>query len=207
MLVDMHTHTRFGSNCSYMEPAELARAAQAAGLGAVCITEHDLPWSAHDLGALGREQGFLYLGGMEVATDLGSVLVYGYAGPVSERAVDLRRQVVAAGGYLVAAHPFRRDPQWAVWNVAAELVRPLFHLVDALEAFNGSSPRLEAEFGLEVARRLGLPVIGGSDSHAPHTVGRCVTVFERAIASEADLLAELRAGRYRAEHRVLGLST
>ncbi|MBI2917663.1 MAG: PHP domain-containing protein [Chloroflexi bacterium] len=207
MLVDMHTHTRFGSNCSYMEPVGLVRSAQTAGLGAVCITEHDLLWSASDLEALGREQGFLCLGGMEVATDLGSILVYGYRGPLSQRAEELRRQVQANGGYMVAAHPFRRDPQWAVWDVAAEVGRPLFRLVDALEVFNGLSPRREAEFGLEVAGRTGLPVLGGSDSHAPHTVGRCITRFERPIASEADMVAELRAGRFRAEHRVLGLST
>lgn len=206
MLVDMHTHTRFGSNCSYMEPAELARSARQAGLDAVCITEHDLPWSAQDLEAMGREQGFLCLGGMEVATDMGAILVYGYRGPLSERAEELRRQVAAAGGYLVAAHPFRRDPLWATWDLAAECARPLFRLVDALEAFNGQSPRQEVEFGLEVADRVGLPVVGGSDSHATHTVGRCITRFERSVASETDLVAELRAGRFRAEHRLLGLS-
>ena len=54
-------------------------------------------------------------------------------------------------------------------------------------------------------RRLGLRGVGGSDSHAPHSVGRCFTRFERPIASVRELVAELKAGRFQAVYPDTGL--
>lgn len=49
---------------------------------------------------------------------------------------------------------------------------------------------------------LGKAGVAGSDAHMPSEVGRYVTVFEKDLESEEDMLAELRAGRFRPAHRV-----
>jgi predicted metal-dependent phosphoesterase TrpH len=205
--VDLHTHTRVGSNCSYMEPQQLARRARELGLDGVCITEHNAPWDSASIAALNSPGGPIFFAGAEVSTELGDVLVYGLDGLVGGlRAAELRSLVDEAGGVMVAAHPFRRyfvpgatpDPEAALGN-------PLFELVDAIEVFNGMGSRPEMELASEVVRRSGLPGVGGSDSHAPHTVGQCYTDFERPVRSREELVATLKAGRFRAVHPLMGL--
>jgi len=203
--VDLHTHTRFGSNCSYMEPSQLAQRAKEVGLDAVCITEHNAPWEEDALRALSEESGFCLLGGIEVSTELGDVLVFGvkprlFAGSTIE---DLRRTVDEQGGVIIAAHPFRGCSRLIDVEEAADL--PLLRWVDALEVFNGTSLWAEVEFACAVLERLDLPGVGGSDAHSPLSVGRCYTRFERPLASVPELVAELKAGRFRAVHSALSL--
>jgi len=45
---------------------------------------------------------------------------------------------------------------------------------------------------------LGLPGTGGSDAHRVDEVGKWVTVFEKEIDNEHELLRELHAGRFTA---------
>ena len=206
--VDLHTHTRHGSSCSYMEPVDLLRQARLVGLDAVCITEHSVPWDRSSLRALTRRSSPLVFPGMEVSTELGDVLVFGANGlPAGVcRAEELRALVVAAGGVMVAAHPFRRFFVPGVQaSVQEALANRLFELVDSVEVFNGGGSRQEQEFAVEVVRRLPLPAVAGSDSHAPHTIGCCYTAFERPLATIAELIGELRSGRVRAVHPPMGL--
>jgi predicted metal-dependent phosphoesterase TrpH len=205
--VDLHTHTRVGSNCSYMEPQQLARRARELRLDGVCITEHNAPWDEASLNALNSPEGPLFFAGVEVSTEWGDVLVYGVDGLGGGlRVRELRSLVDRAGGVMVAAHPFRR---YSVIGVALDpeeaLRNPLFEFVDAIEVFNGMGPRRELEFASDVVRRLRLPGVGGSDSHAPHTVGQCFTEFERSLATTEELVAELKAGRVRAVQPLMGL--
>ena len=206
--VDLHTHTRQGSSCSYMEPADLLRRARSLGLDAVCITEHSAAWDEASLGKLAREAPPLVFAGMEVGTELGDVLVFVADGrlPNAGRVAELREQVNRVGGVTIAAHPFRRFFAPGVLpSVDEALANPLFELVDAVEVFNGMGSRWEQEFAIKVAKRLPLPAVAGSDCHAPHTLGRCYTVFERPLATVEDLINEVRSGRAKAVHPFLGL--
>jgi len=206
--VDLHTHTRFGSNCSYMEPGQLVQRAREVGLDAVCITEHNAPWEEEAIRDLSEESGFRLLGGMEVSTELGDVLVFGVREGLlaGSRIGDLRRLVDEQSGAMIAAHPFRCY-SWpgAVMNVGEAAALPVFHWVDVVEVFNGTSPWPEVEFGCEVLERLSLRGVGGSDAHSPLSVGRCYTRFEREVASVQELVAELKGGRFRAVHSALSL--
>jgi predicted metal-dependent phosphoesterase TrpH len=206
--VDLHTHTRFGSNCSHMEPLDLARRAREVGLDAVCITEHNAPWEEDALQALGAEAGILVFGGAEVSTELGDVLVFGVDNSLlpGRPIDDLRRLVDDAGGIMIAAHPFRwYSLPWAVRDVDVAVRQPILQKVDAAEAFNGLSLQTEAQFACRVLEKLHLRGVGGSDAHVPHSVGRCLTEFDRSITTVRQLVAELRAGRFRAVYPVMDL--
>jgi len=206
--VDLHTHTRFGSNCSYMEPGQLVQRAKEVGLDAVCITEHNAAWDEDAIRALSEESGFRVWGGVEVSTELGDVLVFGVRALLlaGSRIEDLRRLVDEQGGLMIAAHPFR-GYAWpgAAMDVEDAAALAIFRWVDAVEVFNGTSPWPEVEFACAVMERLGLPGVGGSDAHSPLSVGRCYTQFEREVASVEELVAELRAGRFQAVHSALSL--
>jgi hypothetical protein len=206
--VDLHTHTRFGSNCSYMEPAQLVQRAKEVGLDAACITEHNAVWEEDAIRALSEQGGFRVLAGMEVSTELGDVLVFGVRSRLlsGSRIDELRGLVEEQGGLMIAAHPFRAYSQpGAIMDVEEAAARPVFRWVDAVEVFNGTSPSPEVEFGCAVLERLCLPGVGGSDAHSPLSVGRCYTRFEREVASVEELVVELRAGRFQAVHSALSL--
>lgn len=206
--VDLHTHTRFGSNCSHMEPRQLVQRAREVGLDAVCITEHNAPWEEDALRALAAEAGIPVFGGAEVSTELGDVLVFGVSDSFlpGHRIENLRRLVDRAGGVMIAAHPFRwYSLPWAVRDVDKAAQQPIFQVVDAAEAFNGLSLQREAEFACRVLQRLGLRGVGGSDAHVPASVGRCFTQFDRPITSVEELVAELKAGRFRAVYPATSL--
>ena len=61
---------------------------------------------------------------------------------------------------------------------------------------NYSCTGRENELAVAVARVLGKRGTAGSDAHTFTEVGRCITVLQQAVASEHELIDELRAGRY-----------
>ena len=206
MIIDLHTHTRFGSNCSYLDPEELVRGAKRLGLDGICITEHNLCWEKAAIQRLSQDNGILVLGGVEVSTDLGEVLVFGVYQPLWRvgSARELRELVDQAGGVMIASHPFRVD---VLFNRAPDVEevcrREIFELVDAVEVFNGRAIGPEIDFGCQVLGKLKLRGVGGSDAHAQHAIGRCVTIFQSRISNEQELVDELKAGRFKAWHCTL----
>jgi hypothetical protein len=76
----------------------------------------------------------------------------------------------------------------------------VFEVVDAVEALNGCNTLQENLFALRVAQVLGKPVTGGSDVHSNQGIGIYVTVFERELESEKQMLEELHAGRFYAAY-------
>lgn len=218
MLIDLHTHTRFGSRCASQTPAQLLSLAKRTGLDGVCFTEHEVAWTAGELRALADEFDMLVLGGMELKTPHGEVLVIGVDRPLFHvsNPSELRELVNQAGGIIIAAHPFRgymfvddmnggheRFAPGTFLTLAAACNHPILEQVDAVEVFNGMATPREAIFTRRVAHHLGLPGTGGSDTHQPHSVGWCVTEFERTLVSEEEFVAEFKAGNYRAIHRQL----
>ena len=212
MLIDLHTHTHPLSDDSLLSPDELIEAAKAAGLDGVCLTEHDFAWDPEKLRELARRHRFLVLPGIEVNTEDGHLLAFGLDRYVYglHRVAELARLVEDAGGALVAAHPYRRQLPFErndgpstssgqAWRDALEraVANPAYRHVAAVEAHNGRADERENRFSHELCRRLGLPALAASDAHHPRDVGRCATEFERQIAGLEDLIAELRAGRFR----------
>jgi len=216
MKIDLHTHTVYGSGCSHIEPSELVEQAKRAGLDGVCITEHNQLWDPERVEKLSSKHNFLVIGGVEVLTDCGEILVYGLHEPVRwvHSAEDLRRMTDHAGGFMVAAHPFRgfrfrldsrHSPDEGI-DVSSGCRLPILGHVDAIEAFNGWAYRREWQFTLDVCRRTGLRGTGGSDAHKLLQTGVCYTVFQRQIRNEQDLVAELRAGRFAPANCEYGMS-
>jgi predicted metal-dependent phosphoesterase TrpH len=207
--VDLHLHTNRGSSDSNMSPAELIARAQALGIGAVCITEHDNMWDLREVAELAAAAGVLILRGMEVTTDLGHVGVFGlerYVGGIYKLA-ELRRVADAAGGILVANHPFRYklDARFSFINPDSEPIDPehperaaklqIFRLVDAIEVLNGACSEEENRFALQVARALGLAEVAGSDSHSERSVGCVTTLLPAPVSNERELIDAIKARR------------
>ena len=85
------------------------------------------------------------------------------------------------------------------WSEALEraAANPAYTHVAAIEVQNGRGSPRENAFAAAIASRLGTRQTAASDAHAAADVGRCATEFERPITGLEDLIAELRAGRFR----------
>jgi hypothetical protein len=68
--------------------------------------------------------------------------------------------------------------------------------VRTIEQLNGGSSNDENERATVLAAKFGLRGVGGSDAHFVSAIGRCLTSFQRPIASVADLVQELTSGEY-----------
>ena len=202
MRVDLHTHTSPRSPCSNIEPGELIREADRLGLDGICLTEHQVLWPDDEIAKLAREAQVRIFRGNEFTTNQGDILVFGYERDVKELLTiqELREQVEAVGGFMIAAHPFRGFKTFGIgqlqMTVEQACKRKVFDFVDAIEIRNGKLSDEENEMAARVAERLGLPGTAGSDAHQVDEVGRWTTDFEREIADDAQLLEELRAGRF-----------
>ncbi|MFZ0888281.1 MAG: PHP domain-containing protein [Candidatus Binataceae bacterium] len=215
--VDIHLHTNRGSSDSNLSPRELVERVRATGLGAACITEHDNMWDLHEVADLGAAAGAMILRGMEVTTDMGHIGVFGlerYVGGIYKLA-ELRRVAGAAGGILIANHPFRYklDARFSFINRDSEPIDPqhperaarleLFGMVDAIEVLNGACSEEENSFALRVARSLGLAEVAGSDSHSKGSVGCVATLLKVPVKTERELIEAVKARRCRAGRGLL----
>ncbi len=205
MRIDLHVHTRPRSPCSAIDPMELVREAREKGLDGVCLTEHQSLWDPAEVADLATRSGIRVFQGNEVTTNQGDILVFGYREDVKGVVgiEELREAVTKAGGLMFAAHPFRGFLVFGFAQLQMDLDqacrRSVFRYVDGLEVLNCRLTRQENDLALQVAQRLGLLGVAGSDAHRLDEVGRYVTVFQREIITDAQLVEELRAGRFTVE--------
>ncbi|MEE9285871.1 MAG: PHP domain-containing protein [Dehalococcoidia bacterium] len=207
MLIDLHTHTHRYSLDSGLSPDELVEGAKAAGLDGICITEHDQFWDHREVRRLANRHDFLVLAGCEITTEDGHMLVFGLDGYVfgMHRAQFLKKMADRAGAAMLVAHPYRRqfNGERGPWvppyddQVVKACANAVFHIADAVETLNGRGTSEQNGFSLDICTRHGMPAIGASDSHEVNDIGTCATEFERPIGGLEDLVAELKAGKYR----------
>lgn len=192
MLIDLHCHTRVHSPCSALTPEALARAAAAAGLDAVCVTEHDAAWGPDELARAFGAAGLPVFRGMEVTTEVGHVLVFGLDAhtPEMNTLEGLRRVVRDAGALMYLAHPGRRYGTLPPDDLAAWF--------NSVESHNGTEGALQDANMAKLAAGMRLPGIGGSDCHSVREVGVCATEFSVAPSDQREFVEMLAAGGYAA---------
>lgn len=202
--VDLHIHTFPASQCSSSSADDMLKEAADIGLDAVCITDHNYVWQPEDIQALSERNGIPVFRGNEITTDQGDMLVFGMYENVQGiiKLQDLKQMVDAAGGYIIAAHPFRG---FLIFNtseigltVEKAMQRPALKMVHALEVLNGKVTERENIFAGKVAEGLNMSATGGSDAHDVLGVGKYATCFETPIASEKELVAALKSGAFTA---------
>lgn len=206
MLIDLHTHTRGLSWDSDLTPDQLIEEAKKAGLDGICLTEHDYFWDQEAARELARKHNFVVIAGIEINTDDGHVLCFGLEKYVygMHRSAELAGHVQAAGGVMVAAHPYRRRMPWHpdredeyAEALAKIVANPYLKACVAIERYNGRGAPAENAFANQIVDALGIPGVANSDSHAVKDIGRCATEFLNRVEGLDDLIIELKAGRVR----------
>src|SRR5512142_1496574 len=200
MLIDLHVHTHHTRGCT-LSPRDLVRRAREVGLDGIAVTDLNTLEGLEEIRAAGREEGLLALCGVEVATDRGHYLcffpdparvpapaqVFGSAVPWPVRAV--LAQVRDLGGVVVAAHPYDKSVERPGGDVIFTL--------DGLSAIEGLNARRHGaanDLAIEAADHMNLPCTGASGAHELADIGKAATLFRDPVRSEADVVAQLKAG-------------
>jgi predicted metal-dependent phosphoesterase TrpH len=201
VIVDLHIHTNLGSICSQLGPEELLARAQEMGIEAICITEHHSHRGANKMVEFAAGSGYPVFRGVEIYTELGDMLVYGLKRETRYHLTTFQELVEMAeadGAVIIPAHPCRG---WGRKHKHAHVFpQEIVEHIVAIETLNGANTVRSNEAASVIAEELGIPGTGGSDAHAIWQVGKCVTVFERDIHNEEELIAELRKGDYHAAY-------
>jgi predicted metal-dependent phosphoesterase TrpH len=206
MRIDLHIHTTAYSPCATMTPDELMIAAKAAELDAICITEHNRLWKPEEAQALSEKYDLPVFRGIEITTTGGDILVFGLddePGDAMWTPADLKEKVDKASAVAIAAHPFRGFLLFGFgalnMDLEAAMDNPTFKQVHGLEICNGRVTAEENGQAKQVAEAMGLLQTGGSDAHDKKEVGKCVTVFDNPIKTEAELIQALLKGAFHVE--------
>ena len=203
MKIDLHVHTNPLSPDSFMSAEQAIETAKEIGLDGICFTEHDRAWPLSEIHLLREKHDFPVFRGVEVMLQGGiEMLVFGLNMDFTAllHLSDLRSMVTAAKGFMVYAHPFRGLPELTIGDSDAALEITLGKVditsIDAVEGCNGRNRDTYNQPALEMAATNNLKTTGGSDAHRVDEIGTCVTVFESTISTDAELLNELKAGRF-----------
>ena len=169
--VDLHVHSNYSKD-SLITPRELVYYARKRGLNAVAVTDHD---QVEGSCKIAREADFLVVPGMEVSSADGHIVALNLQelvprGLSAEETVD---RIHGAGGIAVAVHPYA----WFKGSLAGHVEEAKFDAVETLNAsafpFNRCKRKAE-----EVARKLDLPCVGGTDAHYGPTIGYGYTAVD-----------------------------
>lgn len=201
MLIDLHLHSHHTRGCS-LAPRDVVRRAKQLGLDGVAFTDLNTLDGLEEVHAAGRDEGLLALCGVEVATDRGHYLcffpdpakvpappqLFGSATPWPVR--DVITRVRDLGGAVVAAHPYDKS----VERPSGDFIFTL----DGLSAIEGLNARRRGpanDLAVEAADHMNLPCTGASGAlESLDEIGKAATLFREPVASEADLVRQLRAG-------------
>ena len=189
--VDLHMHTEHSHDCA-IPVAELLDYAEAIGLGAIAITDHNVFSGALEAVDLARERGLTVIPGEEVKTTNGEVIGL-FLQEEIPRGMTMEETVAAIreqGGLVYMPHPF--DRMHTIPD--APTLHRLLPELDVFEAFNA---RLLFETyndeALRFARKYNLTMGAGSDAHVLQGVGTGA-VRMRAFETPEEFLLSLRTG-------------
>ena len=190
ILADLHMHTDHSHDCA-VPVADLLDYAEAQGLGAIAITDHNVFAGAQEAVQLARGRDLVVIPGEEIKTQKGEVIGLFLAEKI-ERGLPMADTIAAIreqGGVVYLPHPFDR---LHTIPDAPTLHRHLPE-IDVFEVYNA---RLLFEGfndeALRYARKYNLTMGAGSDAHVLQGVGTGL-VRMRAFENAAEFLISLRS--------------
>ena len=188
IIVDLHMHTNWSHDCS-IEPQALVDHAEAEGLGAIAVTDHNVFGGALEVVELARKRKLIVIPGEEVKTDNQGEVIGLFLEEEIPRGMTFAETIAAIreqDGIVYVPHPF--DRMHAIPS-AATLHRHLAD-IDVLEVYNA---RLLFEAyndeALRFQRKYGLLAGAGSDAHVLQGVGTGALRMRRFEGPEEFLLS------------------
>jgi predicted metal-dependent phosphoesterase TrpH len=187
MRIDMHVHTVYSGDSSN-SVQDILDACKRVGMDGVVVLDHNSTRGGKE--ALSMKSDLLVIPGVEVSSAEGHILAFNVSDEIPrdltvEETID---RIHAQGGVAVAAHPYR------IWSGLGKK-NVIGQGFDAIECQNGRSTRKGNLRAVDLARLMGKPRTGGSDSHEPWTVGKSYTVFPDDCTDTDSVMKALLSGK------------
>jgi predicted metal-dependent phosphoesterase TrpH len=188
ILVDLHMHTSWSHDCS-IDVDELLDHAEAEGLGAIAITDHNVFGGALEAVAKARGRKLIVIPGEEVKTDGQGEVIGLFLKEEIPRGMSFAETAEAIrtqGGLVYVPHPFDRlhaipDPATLHRHLAEIDVFEVYNARLLFEAYNDEA--------LRFARKYNLTAGAGSDAHVLQGVGTGAVRMRRFNGPEEFLLS------------------
>jgi predicted metal-dependent phosphoesterase TrpH len=188
--LDLHVHS-FHSVDSVNLFGEINQRCHTTGLDGYALCDHDSLKGLEE--AREKAADLVVIPGVEVTARGAHVLCLDPNEIVSSglSVAETVEKIRAQGATSILAHPFRISTNLLRYKDAEAIG------FDAIEVANAAQfPfRMAMELNRGMARRLGLPQTGGSDSHIPETIGRSITVVESESKDIEDVIAAIKKGK------------
>jgi predicted metal-dependent phosphoesterase TrpH len=183
-------HTSWSHDCS-IDAAELVDHAEAEGLGAIAVTDHNVFGGALETADEARGRQLIVIPGEEVKTDDQGEVIGLFLEREIPRGLSFGDAIAAIreqGGLVYIPHPFDRlhaipDPRTLHRHLADIDVLEVYNARLLFEAFNDEA--------LRFARKYNLTMGAGSDAHVLQGVGTGALRM-RAFADPEEFLISLR---------------
>src|SRR6266513_2497768 len=166
ILADLHMHTNWSHDCA-VDPADLIMYAEANGLGAIAVTDHNVFGGALETAELARDHELIVIPGEEIKTDGQGEVIGLFLHEEIPRGMsfaDTVAAIKAQGGLVYVPHPFDRmhsipEPATLQRHLADIDVFEVYNARLLFEAYNDEA--------LRFARKYNLMMGAGSDAHVP----------------------------------------
>ncbi|MBD0329029.1 MAG: glycosyltransferase [Thermoleophilia bacterium] len=193
IVADLHLHTAWSHDCA-VEVGDLLDHAEAAGLGAVAITDHNVFGGAQEAVELARDRDLVVIPGEEIKTAGQGEVIGLYLQHEIPRGLSFAETIAeirAQGGIVYLPHPFDRmhaipDPATLHRHLADVDVFEVYNARLLFEAYNDEAVRF--------ARKYDLTAGAGSDAHVLQGVGTGALRM-RAFGGPEELLVSLRSAQ------------
>jgi predicted metal-dependent phosphoesterase TrpH/glycosyltransferase involved in cell wall biosynthesis len=188
LIADLHLHTSWSHDCS-IEVAQLLDHAEAQGLGAIAVTDHNVLGGALEAVERARGRRLVVIPGEEVKTDDQGEVIGLFLQEEIPRGMSFGETIDAIraqGGLVYLPHPFDRlhaipKPETLHRHLAEIDVLEVYNARLLFEAYN--------EEALRFARKYNLTPGAGSDAHVLAGVGTGVVRMRRFRGPEEFLVA------------------
>ena len=200
--VELHCHTAYSMD-GLMSFDSLRRTAEAVGLDALAITDHDTIEGATEFQRRARacDLPLQIIVGEEKTLDDGSHLIGLFlTRPIeSGEFAGALGEIETQGGLCFVPHPFR--PKDGLFRDGLERLKLLERRPAGFELFSAKCSFAENQKSAELLASTSLAPCGGSDAHYECDLGECVN----EIANTGELRASVQAMfERRAPYRILG---
>jgi predicted metal-dependent phosphoesterase TrpH len=193
ILCDLHMHTSWSHDCT-VDPADLVMYAEAIGLGAIAVTDHNSLGGALETAELATGRELLVIPGEEVKTDGQGEVIGLFLREEIPRGLSFADTIAAIreqGGLVYLPHPFDRlhaipDPATLHKHLADIDVFEVYNARLLFEAYNDEAVRFAGKYNLMVG--------AGSDAHVLQGVGTGALRM-RAFDGPEEFLLSLRSAQ------------
>ena len=193
IVCDLHMHTSWSHDCA-VDPADLIMHAEAIGLGAIAVTDHNVFAGALETAALARDHELIVIPGEEIKTDGQGEVIGLFLREEIPRGLSFAETVRAIkeqDGLVYLPHPFDRlhsiaEPATLQHHLAEIDVFEVYNARLLFEAYN--------EEALRFARKYNLTMGAGSDAHVLQGVGTGAMRM-RAFDGPEEFLLSLRSAQ------------